>query len=166
MANVRTAGNGTDDPFGLRNLGSAPYAMYLVAVESTTCRSGILNRTAALTHLRRLALDGPFQLDYVGRIALKLIDPQGHGANSDRFKGPELAQFREDHAEYSMLTDALVLFLIACVWWIRKKGSRATQPELPLVTTSDLDHLLRQLGFLQRERAAIVRLIIHRHRLR
>ena len=157
---------GSDDPFGLRHLSAAAFALYFVAVHSTMRPGASLDRPLALTRLRRLSMDGTYQVDYVSRMALKFIDPKGHGANSERLKGPELARFRREHSEFMLCTDALALFLVACDWWIANRGKRADRPGQPLITTSDLCDLLSQLGFLKRERAAIVRIITPSRRLR
>lgn len=165
MESSHTPENGPD-PLGLRHLGSAAYAIFRVAVDTGSRPPVALNRSEALICLRRLAPGSTFHQDYVVQIALKLIDRKGHGANSERLKGPELAQFRREYPQYAMLTDGLALFLVACAWWIQEKGGRAMQPGMPLVTTSDLDRLLWKLGFLQRERAAIARIIVQKRNLR
>src|SRR5690606_14371723 len=92
-----------NDPLGIRHLGSAAYAIFRVAADTASRPPVALNRSEALVGLRRLAPGNTFHRDYVVQIALKLIDRKGHGANSERLKGPELAQFRKTYPQYAML---------------------------------------------------------------
>jgi len=153
-----------EDPHSLRHLGSAPFAIFRVAMDNNQRLGKAIDRVETLASLRRLSVNGPFHIEYVSCIALKFLDPRGHGVNSDRLKGAALARFREQHPEYFRLSDAMVLFLMACIWWIRTKGIRSSEPGMPLITTSDLDHLLWQMGLLKRERAAVIRIIVRRPR--
>jgi len=137
-------------------------AMLRVAIDIGQKSGHSFDRPSALNSLRRNSLDGPFHLTFVCRTALKLINRRGHGVNGSRFKGPELAAFRMRHSNLSCLSDAMVMFLVACRHWAQIKGSfGSSNPARPAIT-SDLHNILRGFGFQKREREALVRIITWR----
>lgn len=145
----------------IAHLGPAAEAMLRVAIDIAISRLQF-DRSTALRSLRRKSLDGPFHLTYVCRIALKIVDPRGHGVNGSRFKGVELAAFRHRYPELSRLTDAMAMFLVACRYWVQIKGNQGNQFPAGPATTADLHDILGRLGFLKREREALVRIITWR----
>lgn len=159
---VRANETGDVDLKCIAYLSHAAYAMLLVAIDIADSPGHQFDRSTALRSLRRNALDGPFHLTYVCRIALKVVDPRGHGVNGSRFQGVELAAFRFRHPELSRLTDAMAMFLVACQRWIQINGNIASQHPGGPVSTANLHDILGRLGFLKREREALVRIVTWR----
>lgn len=58
-----------------------------------------LSEADLVRYLKRGAPDAPVDRGYIARIIFKLINPYGHGANSDRFKNAALGWYRSRHPE-------------------------------------------------------------------
>lgn len=145
---------------GLREGAPLAFAAYTVAIEY---HSKLSNRTLheeeVLDILQKLAPKSAFQIEYVARQAVKLINPHGHGANSRRFMNETLGWFRHTHPEYAHLTAGLTLLICAAIWWTNEQGHRSITPRVNPLTTSDLDKKLKSFGFLSGERQAICRML-------
>lgn len=148
------------DLHGLHLGCAAAHAIYNAA---KNCHASLLNRTMSEEEfLHKLTRDfplGPLQIGYVSYIVFKLVNPRGHGVNSGRFHNETLSWFRSSFPQDDQLSDGLALFICACRWWIEGQGSRSMHPHMRPFTTADLDNKLKELGFLQRERLAILRII-------
>lgn len=168
LEHVEQANNnfGDADLACIAHLSPAAEAMLRVAIDASATSGQPLDRVKAIASMRRHALDGPFHLEFVCRTAIKIIDRRGHGVNGHRFRGVELAAFRGQHPQLERLTDAMSMFLVACQWWVHVKSFSATQHSRRPITTADLHEKLRRLGFLKREREALVRIICWRTRPR
>lgn len=169
IASTATAtGTGSQEPTGavartpaklsredLKFCGIAVRAVYAVAgeVASLGRHSGNV-KAFALERLTLLVPNGLFVHNCHAGTAVKLINPKGHGANSARFQRAELFWFRRTYPGERRLTDGLVMFMCACLWWTEQQGKRSIQGHSPL-TTSDFDKKLKALGFLQGERHAL-----------
>lgn len=139
----------------LRFCGIAVRAVYAVASEVAMLgrHSGNV-KDLIVERLTLLVPNGPFVHGCHAGTAVKLINPKGHGANSARFQRAELFWFRRTYPGERRLTDGLVMFICACLWWTEQQGKRSIQGHSPL-TTSDFDKKLKALGFLQGERHAL-----------
>lgn len=139
----------------LKFCGVAARAVYAVASEVALLGRHSSNvKDLAIERLTRLVPNGPFDHDCHAGTAVKLINPKGHGANSARFQREELYWFRRTYPGERRLTDGLVLFICACLWWAEQQGKRSIQGQSPLIT-SDFDEKLKALGFLQGERKTL-----------
>ena len=149
-----------DDPHGLRCGAMAVHAMYRVAKASYP---KLLNRTIGASHvIARLQQElptGPFATGYVAQLACKLINPYGHGANSDRFKNECLGHFRNEFPLDQCLTHGMSLLICSAKWWIKAQGIRSIDPRMPPHNVWDLDGKLHSYGFVPRECNAIRNII-------
>ena len=148
----------------LKFCGIAARAVYAVATEVALLgRHSDSAKDLALERLTQLVPNGPFDCDCHAGTAVKLINPKGHGANSDRFQRAELFWFRRTYPGERRLTDGLAMFICACLWWTEQQGKRSIQGVSPL-TTADFDKKLKGLGFLQGERKALCTILRYQPR--
>lgn len=148
----------------LKFCGIAVRAVYAVASEVAMLgrHSGNV-KDLALERLTLLVPNGPFVHGCHAGTAVKLINPKGHGANSSRFQRDELFWFRRTYPGERRLTDGLVMFICACLWWTEQQGKRSIQGH-SLLITSDFDKKLKALGFLQGERHALCAILRYQPR--
>ena len=153
-------GSMREDPHGLQLCGHGPLAIYVVAKASyIQLRRKAIGVNEVQARLMHLVARGPFRSKKHMRIAFKLINPYGHGANRERFQNATLRWFRQEFPEDDVLTDGLALFICACRWWIEQQGLRTVSPELRAIGSSDFDEKLAEFGFLAGERETLLRVL-------
>jgi hypothetical protein len=150
------------DPHSLTLCGPAALSLYEVA-KACFCelRASTIDINTVQVRLMHAVPGGLFRCRRRIRILFKMINPRGHGANSARFQQETLAWFRKSFPEDATLSDALVLFVCACRWWVEERGCRNVHRHSCPLTSSDFDKKLKSFGFLQGERDALVRVLRH-----